>query len=235
MPTTLLKDRLSRARDGLDPRPSDADIARAVGVKQPSVHAWFSGSTKSLRGANLLAVAKVLNVRPEWLETGRGAMRPNGTVSSTGYRVAEVTPDGPVPSAPIEFIAARGSCGGGAFEWTLEHREPLVKEAAWFKRYKVRPDDAVALFADGDSMADFIVDGDIVIFDRTKTEPVSGRIFLVEHPDGLKIKRLRRGIDAAWILESLNNDKSRYPDERIAPDQMEHLRILGEFVYRQGG
>lgn len=234
---TLLKDRLELAMKGMDNPPTHAELARAAGVRQPSVHAWFSGGTKSLRGGTLLAVARALNVNPLWLDTGRGPMRPGGTASATGYSVREAGPEDQVGTTAeeIELVDARGSCGGGAIAWELSRREPLIKEAAWFRRYNVRPGDVFALFADGDSMADFIVDGDIVIFDRRKVEPVSGKIFLVGHPDGLKIKRLRRGIDGSWILESMNPDKSRYPDERIGPDQAEHLQIHGGFVYRQGG
>ena len=55
------------------------------------------------------------------------------------------------------------------------------------------------------------------------------------HPDGLRIKRLRRLIDGGWALESSNPDKHRYPNETIAPDHADLLKILGEFVYRQGG
>lgn len=111
----------------------------------------------------------------------------------------------------------------------------LAKELSFFHRYSVRPEDLFAIYADGNSMADFIVDGDIVIFDKTKTTPISGKIFLIEHPEGLRIKQLRRGIDGSWILESKNDDKRSYPDERIDPDQQSLLRIRGQFIYRQGG
>jgi phage repressor protein C with HTH and peptisase S24 domain len=110
-----------------------------------------------------------------------------------------------------------------------------VKEATFFKRYDVRPENAIAVYADGDSMSNFIVDGDIVIFDTSKTEPRTGKIFLIEHPDGLRIKQLRRDIDGSWVLASLNPDKQRFPDERIAPDHGARLKIHGQFVYRQGG
>ena len=84
-------------------------------------------------------------------------------------------------------------------------------------------------------MADFIVDGDIVIFDRSKIEPKSGKIFLIDHPDGLRIKQLRRQIDGSWLLESRNPDKRQFPDEVIQPSHADLLKIAGEFVYRQGG
>lgn len=119
--------------------------------------------------------------------------------------------------------------------WELEDREPLIKEPSWFRRYGVKPDDLFAVFADGDSMADFIVDGDIVIFDKSKTMPKSGAIFLIDHPDGLRIKRVRRDIDGSWVLESLNTNKAMFPDERLTSDRGDLLRIMGQFVYRQGG
>lgn len=135
----------------------------------------------------------------------------------------------------IEFMDVMGSCGGGALNLEAERRSPLMKEPQWFKRYGLRPQDALAVWADGDSMADFIVDGDIVIFDRSKTLPRSGKIFLLEHPDGLRIKRLRQQFDRSWIMESNNPDKRRYPDELVTAEQAEHLRVIGQFVYRQGG
>lgn len=231
--TGTLKERLERIRSETPKFPSNADIARAVHVKAPSVTAWFNGRTKSL-GKALLPLARYLNVNPEWLEAGRGPMRPSSNATEPRYSVAEGTSPY-VASAEIELVDARGSCGGGSIVWEMDSLPALVKEPAWFTRYKVRPRDVFAVFADGDSMADFIVDGDIVIFDRTKVEPRSGSIFLIEHPDGLKIKRLRRSIDGRWYLESLNPDKARFPDEVIDPDHAELLRLKGQFVYRQGG
>lgn len=230
---TSLKIRLEHALSLMQEPPTKADLARAAKIKPPSVSDWFTGKTKSLKGESLLAVARLLGVNAEWLNTGRGPMKPAANASDAAYRVAEAPPGD--ASNEIQLIDARGSCGGGSMVWEMDDRAPLIKEPTWFRRYKVEPRDLIALFADGDSMAEFIVDGDIVIFDRTKTEPRSGTIFLIEHPDGLKIKRMRREIDGSWLLESLNSDKRRYPDERISPDQADLIRIRGQFVYRQGG
>lgn len=149
------------------------------------------------------------------------------------YRIAEAT--GPADSIAMMLTEARGSCGGGSVTHDDEEREPLMKEPSWFRRYKLRPENAFVVWADGDSMSNFIVDGDIVIFDRSKTTPRTGQIFLIEHPDGLRIKQLRREIDGTWVLESLNPDKRRFPDERVSADDASLLKVRGEFVYRQGG
>lgn len=135
----------------------------------------------------------------------------------------------------IVYWTVKGSCGGGKENFEEMAKGQLIKEASFFKKYGVAPEDALAVYADGNSMADFIVDGDIAIFNRKKTTPKTGKIFLIEHPDGLKIKQLRRNIDGSWVLESRNPDKRQYPDEVLPESQAELLKILGEFFYRQGG
>lgn len=235
MKPTTLKERLEQALEAMpEPRPTQADLARAAKIKPPSVSDWFTGKTKTLKGETLLSVSALLRVNPTWLNTGRGAMRPGGDASSWAYRLTRPEEFGGA-TGEIELLDARGSCGGGSIMWEMEERQPLVKESGWFKKYGVQAEDLMAVFADGDSMAEFIVDGDIVIFDRSKTELKSGCIYLVDHPDGLKIKRMRRDIDGSWILESMNADKRRYPDEKVAPEQADLIRIRGQFVYRQGG
>lgn len=226
-----LAERLELAMRG-PPRVSQAALARACGVKPPSVTDWLSGGTQSLKGKNLLAAAAFLKVRAEWLATGELPMRPIKDANPSGFQVAEASAE---YSLPIQISDVRGSCGGGAMDFDQAPRAPLLKEPGWFKRYRIKPKDALAVWADGDSMADFIVDGDIVIFDISKTAPRSGKIFLIEHPDGLRIKRLRRDIDGSWILESNNADKRTFPDERISTEHAGLLVVRGEFVYRQGG
>jgi hypothetical protein len=138
-------------------------------------------------------------------------------------------------SCHIEIWPAKGSCGGGASNIDSSPKGHLVKETAFFKKRGLNPSDAFALYADGNSMANFIVDGDLVIFNKAKTEPVSGEIFAIEHPDGLRVKRLRRKINGMWILENDSPDKQKYPDEEISQENSKMLKIRGQFVFRQGG
>lgn len=45
-------------------------LAAAAGIKQPSLSELETGETKEISGPTLMAVAKALRVRPEWLLTG---------------------------------------------------------------------------------------------------------------------------------------------------------------------
>jgi phage repressor protein C with HTH and peptisase S24 domain len=111
----------------------------------------------------------------------------------------------------------------------------LIKEPGFFSKYKVSPDDAFAVYADDDSMAEFIIHGDIVIFDKSKTSPRSGRIFAIDDGKGLRIRQLWLQQDGSWQLECRNADKQRYPDEIISITEQTQYQLCGEFIYRQGG
>ncbi|WP_259397761.1 MULTISPECIES: LexA family protein [Pseudoalteromonas] len=47
-------------------------VASAIGASQQSIHAICSG--KTLKPRNLVAIARFLNVSPDWLESGSGSM-----------------------------------------------------------------------------------------------------------------------------------------------------------------
>lgn len=70
-----LNERLRAAMNG-PPKITQAQLAKACGVRQPSVNAWLSGRTRGLDGQNLISAARFLRVNPEWLATGKGEMRP---------------------------------------------------------------------------------------------------------------------------------------------------------------
>jgi len=53
---------------------TNADLAKASGVKQPTSYNWGSGKTASIKAEPLLKAAKALGVTPEWLATGKGPM-----------------------------------------------------------------------------------------------------------------------------------------------------------------
>ena len=69
-----LGERVRRAREaaGL----SQAQLADAIGIRQPSLHAIETG--KSERSKHASAIARALGVSLRWLETGKGAMKARG-------------------------------------------------------------------------------------------------------------------------------------------------------------
>lgn len=79
---TTLAERLEKALAG-PPLKRPADLARACGVRPPSVSDWLSGKTKKMEGANLLAAAEFLEVNYWWLAAGKGPMRPDSAARAS--------------------------------------------------------------------------------------------------------------------------------------------------------
>lgn len=105
---TTLKGRLELAlaqRDGA----TKAGLARACGVSKPAVSAWFSGAAQAMTGDNLLAAAKYLGIRPDWLASGRGPMLPFGALGIStddrGATYSDTLPD--EGSSPGNAVPAR--------------------------------------------------------------------------------------------------------------------------------
>lgn len=74
----MLSERLKSAMD--EAGVSQAELARACGVKPPSIHGWLSGKSKFLRGENLLSAARRLGVEQQWLATGVGPRHSNEVI-----------------------------------------------------------------------------------------------------------------------------------------------------------
>lgn len=111
----------------------------------------------------------------------------------------------------------------------------LIKEPTFFSKFKITEENASAFYADDDAMADFIVNGDIMIFDTSKTVPRNGKIFAIELQGRMLVRQLWIEADGGWWLEGRNPDKDTYPDLRFSTSEQAGIKLFGEFIYRQGG
>ena len=56
---------------------TNAQLAKASGVRPPTSFNWANGKTKNIKGEPLLKAARALGVTPQWLATGKGAKFPS--------------------------------------------------------------------------------------------------------------------------------------------------------------
>lgn len=67
-----------------------AGLAKACGIRPPSVSDWLSGKTKSIRSEHLHAAARYLGVDAEWLATGKGSRAPAEALAPDALNLARV-------------------------------------------------------------------------------------------------------------------------------------------------
>ena len=123
-----------------------------------------------------------------------------------------------IPFAPEVRLAA--GTGEVVFEESPEVSIAVAAEAlaSW-----ARPERLTCVRAAGDSMLPAIHDGDLVVVDAGRREPLDGHLFAVRTAAGLVIKRLRRSRDR-WLLTS---DNPLHPPHPV----VEEDRILGQVAW----
>ncbi|AHF04082.1 hypothetical protein MARPU_09595 [Marichromatium purpuratum 984] len=106
----------------------------------------------------------------------------------------------------------------------------------WARQTGVRPNNAVVVYAKGDSMEPSICDGDVLLIDiDTAGDDIrDGQVYAIRYGHELRVKRLFRRYDGSLILRSDN--AGRYPEEIIPrEDQNGQVHVIGRVVWRAGG
>ncbi len=123
-----------------------------------------------------------------------------------------------IPFAPEVRLAA--GTGEVVFEESPEVSIAVSADAlaSW-----ARPGRLTCVRAAGDSMEPNIRDGDLVVVDAARTDPLDGQLFAVRTDGGVVIKRLRQN-RGRWLLAS---DNRAHPSQPVAEDD----RILGQVAW----
>lgn len=121
---STLRDRVTEC-ERRHPAVSRADIARAAGVKAPSVTDWFNGKTLRLKLKTATGAARLWRCDPIWLGEGIGA--PNWLDSATPTASAlPATPPTLEQALPVVLDALLATDEG--------KREELAQMLGWFLR-----------------------------------------------------------------------------------------------------
>lgn len=217
---------------------SQVDLARACGVKPPSVHGWLSGKSKFLRGENLLQAARALNVNEDWLATGTGPMQstdqpkdsPQGLRPGTFMRVEAADSDDPKLTI-IPKVRLRLTAGLSGFEVDPEPYDgsSTTVPTAWIERHGYMREKLIAITVRGESMEPTFYEGDLVIINTADRTPVSGGVYAVNYEGEPAIKRLARDAGRWWLVSD-NVDQRRYYRQSFAGDTSQ---IIGRVVKRE--
>jgi phage repressor protein C with HTH and peptisase S24 domain len=203
---------------------TQADLSRVSGVKGSSVNAWLSGKTKNIMPSPAMKLADFYKLNLLWLTEGRG--RKDRT--EQGIIDLETHPD----LFPVKRYDVRPSCGidGISVDFHEEENElPIFFRRDWLTTHGYKAENLAALKVTGRSMEPSLWEGDLIVINRADKVLKSGAVFAVNHEGQCVIKRLQRGQNGGWDLESDNPDKLRYATEPCT----ERTGIIGRVVYRQ--
>ncbi|WP_407058829.1 S24 family peptidase [Ralstonia syzygii subsp. celebesensis] len=206
---------------------SQADLARACGVKPPSVNGWLSGKSKFLRGENLLAAAKALNVSQAWLATGKGPMHPQPG--------EEPIPESAVPSRPdegyVSFDLLNVEAAAGDGRNMLEFPEVVQRVnvlESWARTALGGDLSRIKLIsARGTSMQGTIENGDVLFVDATVRAYDGDGIYVIARGGDVQVKRLQK---LHGDVLAIISDNRAYESERLMGEDADAVVVCGRVL-----
>lgn len=175
---------------------SKTDVWKGAGLSSGVYSQWLNG--QSLAGDNLIKVAKILGVSPNWLQTGKGdisdPIRPLLQSDTNGIT--------------LPLLNVRASMGKG--DNVNDHElviDILRIKKSWVDktlRNITNINNLSFIHAIGDSMHPTFNDGDILLVDSGAIDVSSDSVYVLEAHERLFIKRVRRRLDGNYEISSDN-------------------------------
>jgi phage repressor protein C with HTH and peptisase S24 domain len=220
------QERARRLRDAIKLVGSARDAARLAGFPYGTLQNYVQGG--ELKLSNAISLARVTNVRLEWLATGEGPMQGEEAGEVTTISAA-ATPPGHVLLPLLEARAAAGNHGG----LRSDHLVDFIAFSESFLKQTLRrtPKNLALLTASGDSMDPTIRDGDLLLVDTSARRIEGSLIYVLAIGGALLVKRIDLRRDGSVVLKS---DNPKYAAEEVPAVETPTLEVLGQVIW-QGG
>lgn len=202
----LYDELISNLQNLTDIRFSQASIGKLIGIKQTAV---------SNRVANKIP----FNI-DELLKIEKELCLLSGSLS--GIQTNDNCID-------IDYVHIAPSCGRGTVILDEAEVTPVrIGKEVIKDIWKVSNPDVLKLFkASGDSMADTVEDGNILLVDTSRTDYHNGGIYVLTINNDWFVKRLRLRVNGD--LEIISDNK-KYEPEILKPDTEIEVKIIGRVI-----
>ncbi|WP_313042680.1 XRE family transcriptional regulator [Acinetobacter sp.] len=223
----MLKDRLKVARKNA--HKSQLEVAEAIGVTQSAYSQLETGRVDST--SHLPAIAKFLGVDSYWLQTGEGTADALNSLEMIDPVIT--TDDLKNQFVWIDVVEANFSCGTGeSIEFHFDAINGKIPfPPSFLKDRNVTEKTMKIIKAKGDSMADFIKDGDLVGINLQQTDVIDGEIYAVYLAGEGMIKQVFKEADGSLVLHSLND---KYRDKVVTEENGKNFKVIGRQFWRAG-
>lgn len=205
--------------------PTKKKAASTAGVSSDQLTNYERGKHRAPFEA-LGKLATEQDVRLEWLLSGEGPMHRADPYQLAGGGEA-IGVRGALASEAFVLVprySVQASAGPGAVAPDEDVLEYLAFRRDWLSTIGVQPQNAKLLQAVGDSMADTILDGDILLLDTGVDRIVDNAVYVIILHGAVMVKRVQLMVDGSVTVRS---DNPKYEAERLAADDAAGLQIAG--------
>lgn len=203
---------------------SGAELARRIGVTQPTISDLLNGRSRS--SVHLHAIARVLGTTADYLADGISDDASRLTDKRLPWRGAEPDPRHDPDAVEIDQIDLRYGLGATYVDGPVES-EKRVFSRSWLGQFtRSPPEQLFWALAEGGSMAGTIMSGETVLIDRSQKIPrVSGGIWALTIGGLGMIKRLH--VPGKGRIQWLSDSGLEPP---IEPTEDDEQMIIGRVV-----
>ena len=204
---------------------AQADVADRSGKTRSYISLILSNG-KSFGERTARTLEKSLGMSDGYLD----AQDENGLSPILVWETIDDLPKGQY--AMIPRISISLSAGNGIVAEEERDVPPLAFTEEWIRSRNVSSRKNLRICkVSGDSMSPFLEEGDSVMIDLGQHEVSEGKVYCIRYGDELRIKRLYKRFDGGLRIVS---DNKEYPEESIAPPDMQHISVLGRQIWRAG-
>ena len=220
-----LGERLQKALD--DKKLSWSKASTMIGLSPQAPSKWKKGQ---IGKETLEKLAELLEVDVGWLLTGKdaGVFEPLVTVETV-----VATEDHKDDFVWIDVVEAVFSCGAGeSIEFHFDTINGKIPFSPSFMKEKGVTEKTMKIIkAKGESMADFIKDGDLVGINLAQTDIIDGEIYAVYLAGEGMLKQIFKEADGSLVLHSLNE---KFPDRIVSEENGRNFKVIGRQFWRAG-
>lgn len=134
--------------------------------------------------------------------------------------------------ALVDMLDVKASAGAGAVNGQNETIGRFAFKRSWLARRGVRDSEAKIIRARGDSMADRINDGDILLVNTAVTHLQQDGVYVIEQEGLDYVKLLQRDFANGGV--QIISYNPAYKAQRLTAEQSAELRISGRVVWHAG-
>jgi phage repressor protein C with HTH and peptisase S24 domain len=156
----------------------------------------------------------------------------NGLMPIRAWEHPEDLPEGEYVFIPRLAVNLSAGAGKEQFELELVKEKPQAFRAEWIRQQRLKPDALASMTAHGESMEPRIYEGDALIVDTSQTNVIDGKVYALWYDGGERVKRLIRRPGGGLIIRSDN--RARFEDISLTPEESDHVRIIGRVVHIAG-
>lgn len=203
---------------------NNVKIADKLGVSKVAVGKWRKGQSEPT-GSNLSGLAEVLKTNADFLLTGKQS---DLFYDDPSYsRVVGWDDETELDNDEFEIpyynkVTVTAGNQEGEVQEVTDKKIRMSKQSA--RKAGASITQSFSYMNDGDSMAERISDGARCTADASKKDIKDGKIYCIRHGVMRRTKYLYRRPDGGLLIRSHN---PAYPDEIIAPEDMNDIEILG--------